>query len=106
MRSGLRIKLTAGEERMEKISADNFADKYKPKPKELTKQLTIVEVNKVFETLLPDLATLEFKAWYCKVIYKLQPPKVLELADAARKGKEPRKLFSALVKGEMKTSGR
>ena len=88
---------------MEQISADSFSSKYKPKPKELvsTKQLTIVEVNKVFESLLPDLATLEFKAWYCKVIYKLRPPKVLELADAARKGKEPRKLFSALIKGEM-----
>ena len=91
---------------MEKISADSFSDKYKPKPKELvsTKQLTIDAVNKVFESLLPDLATLEFRAWYCKVIYKLKPPKVLELADAARKGKEPRKLFSALIMGEMKDS--
>ena len=64
-----------------------------------------MEANKVFDTLFPDLATLEFKAWYCKVIYKLRPPKVLELADAARKGKEPRKLFSALVKGELKQAG-
>src|SRR5476649_276645 len=96
--------LKAGEERMEKISAESFADKYKPKPKELvsTKQLTIVEVNKVFETLLPDLATLEFKVWYCKVIYKLRPPKVLELADSARKGNEPRKLFSPYILSQAK----
>jgi hypothetical protein len=92
---------------MDKISATDFSDRYKPKPvKEVShQQLTIVEVNSVFETLLPDLATVEFKAWCCGAIYKLRPPKILELADMARKGKEPRKLFSALIKGELKSRG-
>jgi hypothetical protein len=90
---------------MEKISTNDIPDKYKPKPKiELSNcQLSIAEVNSIFEDLLPDLASQQFKGWYCKMIYKLGGATIYDLAHQARKAKvkEPAKLFSALAKAEI-----
>ena len=91
---------------MEKISADNLRDKYKPKPKEngLPKQLTIVEVNKVFETI-EDLVADGFRAWYCGAIKGLGATKILDMAEMARAAKvnDRRKLMSRLTSDALKS---
>lgn len=49
--------------------------------------------------MLPDLVNQQFRAWYCERFYALGHQRVLELASVARSdGKEPRKLFSFLIK--------
>jgi membrane-bound lytic murein transglycosylase MltF len=63
-------------------------------------QLTVGEVDKVFSAV-PDLTNQRFRAWYCKAIYRLGPHHFLELARQARKGKEPTRLFSALLKSHL-----
>lgn len=57
-------------------------------------------MDKVFSAV-PDLTNQQFKAWYCKAIYRLGPHRFLELASQARKGKQPARLFSALLKGHL-----
>lgn len=48
---------------------------------------------------LSDLVNPEFRAWYCKRFYAIGKERVLVLASQARAdGKEPRKLFSKLIK--------
>ena len=90
---------------MDKISANDLPGKYKLKPKEQVqpKQLTIAQVNKVFESIA-DLAADGFRPWYCKAIMKLGPSKVLELADLARAAKvdDKRKLMSRLTSDALK----
>lgn len=49
--------------------------------------------------MFPDLVNPTFKAWYCKVFYKLGKDLVLRLASEARAdGKDKRKYFSVLLK--------
>ncbi len=49
--------------------------------------------------MLPDLVNPTFKAWYCKLFYKLGKDRVLQLASLARQdGKDNRKYFSHLLK--------
>jgi hypothetical protein len=43
----------------------------------------------------------QFRAWYCKAIYRLGPHNFLELARQARMGKEPARLFSTLLKSRL-----
>ncbi len=48
---------------------------------------------------LSDLVNPQFKSWYMKCFYKLGKDRVLTLAAQARAdGKQPRKLFSLLLK--------
>lgn len=48
---------------------------------------------------LSDLVNPTFKAWYCKRFYALGKERTLQLASIARAdGKEPRRLFSRLLK--------
>ena len=48
---------------------------------------------------LQDLVSVRFKAWYCKRFYELGKDNVLRMASVARAdGKEPKKLFSYLLK--------
>jgi hypothetical protein len=63
-------------------------------------QLTVGEVDKVFSAV-GDLTNQQFKAWYCKAIYRLGPHRFLELASQARKGKQPARLFSALLRSSL-----
>ena len=68
-------------------------NKYKP-----TDNCTVVEADELFK-LLPDLVNPQFKAWYCKQFYRRNKTKVMELAAlATADGKDPRKLFSFLLK--------
>jgi hypothetical protein len=50
---------------------------------------------------LTDLVNPQFRAWYCKRFYALGKDRVLILASQARAdGRDPRKLFSTLIKNE------
>jgi hypothetical protein len=90
---------------MEKISANELPARYQPKQKQVIqpKQLTIVEVNKVFESIA-DLAADGFRPWYCKAIMQLGPTKILDLAELARAAKvdDKRKLMSRLTSDALK----
>lgn len=60
--------------------------------------------NKTFDNdrlyeQLSDLVNPQYRAWYCKMFYKLGKDKVLTLASQARNdGKNPPKLFSHLLR--------
>ena len=89
---------------MDKISLNNLVAKYQPKAKKevFTQQLTIDEVNKVFETIA-DLVTDGFRPWYCKAIKLLGPTSVLDMATEARKGTvDKKKLMSRLTSDALK----
>jgi hypothetical protein len=63
-----------------------------------TDNCTVDEADQLF-SLLPELVNQKFKAWYCKQFYKMNRTKVMELAAlATADGKDPRKLFSFLLK--------
>ena len=48
---------------------------------------------------LADLTNPKFRKWYCKVFHKLGRARVMELASLAKQeGREPKKLFSLLLK--------
>lgn len=56
--------------------------------------------NDVLYQELSDLVNPSFRAWYCKKFYQLGKDKTLELASIARAdGREPKKLFSYLLRG-------
>lgn len=57
-------------------------------------------VDALYEKL-PDLVNDSFKAWYCAAFWKLGGAKVTDVAEQARKGKNPRRLFSWLLKQEL-----
>jgi hypothetical protein len=61
---------------------------------------TFDEVNKLLDAV-PDLTNPTFRAWYCKAIYAMGCQAFLDLADEARKGRQPTKLFSSLLKARM-----
>lgn len=84
---------------MERVSVKELAARYQPKPKQasVAQQLSIGEVNKIYESIA-DLVAEGFRPWYCRAIYRLGPTRVLELADTARKGTvDKRKLMSRLT---------
>jgi len=59
------------------------------------------KVDDLFECLM-DLVNPQYKAWYCKRFYALGRDRVLELAALARgDGKDPKKLFSYLLKADV-----
>lgn len=58
------------------------------------------EVDKLLD-IFPDLTNPTFKAWYCKAIYALGCAQFTDIADQARKGSQPPKLFSALLKSRL-----
>jgi hypothetical protein len=63
-----------------------------------TDNCTVVEADQLFE-VLPHLVNRQFKAWYCKQFYKFTRTRVMELAAlSTADGKDPRKLFSFLLK--------
>lgn len=56
------------------------------------------EADQLFN-MLPNLVNPQFKAWYCQQFYRLTRGRVMELAALAQAdGKDPRKLFSYLLK--------
>lgn len=56
---------------------------------------------------LHDLVSDEFRAWYIKCFYKLGRQKTLELASQALvEGKNKKRLFSYLLKKEIKNAER
>ena len=61
-------------------------------------QLTIDSANKVLVTVL-DIVHPDFKSWHFAQLYRLGASKYLVLADQARKGSQPARLFSSLLKG-------
>lgn len=55
---------------------------------------------------LESLVNPEFKAWYMKAFYILEKDRVREIAAIAKAdGKQPKKLFSYLLKKEMLRDG-
>lgn len=64
---------------------------------------TTVQVDNLINNLL-DLINPEFKSWYAKAIYKLGRQRVAELAIVARRGANPPKYFSWLLKKEIKAA--
>lgn len=64
-----------------------------------TEQLSVSEVDTIYKDI-SDLTNETFKSWYCKRIYQLGRQEILKRASIARAdGKEPKKLFSTLIKG-------
>lgn len=61
---------------------------------------TFDEVNK-FLIAFGDVTNPQFRAWYCKAIYSLGCQAFLDVADEARKGREPARLFSRLLKAKL-----
>ena len=56
------------------------------------------DADHLFEQLT-DLVNQDFKAWYCKMFYKLGVEQVLRLTSIARQdGKDKRKYFSHLLR--------
>lgn len=63
-----------------------------------TDNCTVEEADQLFE-MLPHLVNPQFKAWYCSRFYTMPRTRVMEIASlAAADGREPRKLFSFLLK--------
>jgi hypothetical protein len=63
------------------------------------------EANFLFNDLL-DLVNEDFREWYCKLFYRFGHVRVLVLASQARAdGKDPKKLFSKLLKDEERKQG-
>lgn len=59
------------------------------------------DADHLFEYLIEQgLVNQQFKAWYCKMFYKLGKDKVLQLAGRAKvdSNTQPAKLFSYLLK--------
>lgn len=48
-----------------------------------------------------DVTSPEFRAWYCKAIYRLGCQKFSDLAEQARRGKQPARYFSSLLKAQL-----
>lgn len=64
-----------------------------------TVQLSVVEVDTIYKDI-SDLTNETFKSWYCGRIYQLGRQEIMKRASIARAdGKEPKKLFSTLIKG-------
>lgn len=60
---------------------------------------TKYQLTESLYTELSDLVNSSFKSWYCKRFHQLGSDRVLVLASQARNdGKEPRRLFSSLLK--------
>lgn len=69
------------------------------KPTATVKTLDLEASNKLYMEL-SDLVNENFKLWYLKMFNRLGYQQVLHLASQARAdGKNPRKLFSFLLKG-------
>lgn len=67
-----------------------------------TTDINCYENDYLFQQL-NELVNQQFKAWYCKCFYLLGKNKVLQLASIAKAdGKQPSKLFSILLKNEIK----
>lgn len=66
------------------------------KPQQLT-TVTSKQIDKLLLTL-QDLVNEQYWEWYCRECYRLGLDKVKELAIIARKGAQPRKYFSWLLK--------
>ena len=58
------------------------------------------EVDKLLGAY-PDLTNDEFRGWYCKAIYAMGCQVFSDLAEEARKGKQPRRYFSHLLKDRL-----
>jgi hypothetical protein len=59
-----------------------------------------LDVDRLYEAF-PDLVNQDFKKWYLNAFWNLGGSKVAALAESARKGNNPRALFSYLIKQEM-----
>lgn len=56
------------------------------------------DVDHLFDQY-PDLVNPQFKAWYCKMFYRLGKDRVMQLASLARQdGHNSRKYFSHLLR--------
>jgi membrane-bound lytic murein transglycosylase MltF len=56
------------------------------------------DADELFDQL-SELVNPVYRAWYCKMFYKIGKDKVMQIASIAKAdGKEPRKLFSLLLK--------
>jgi hypothetical protein len=58
----------------------------------------ITAVDKLADTLVDAYDNSQYRTWYCRIIYELGVKKVEELHERAKAGREPKKLFSALVR--------
>lgn len=62
------------------------------------KQLSIDAVDKLADELVTDYNNVQFRQWYCGVIYQYGYAQVSEWRNRAKEGREPAKLFSKYVK--------
>lgn len=65
-----------------------------------TGKCTAVQLAAVDRTLgeIADLTEAKFKRWYAQQVIRLGCDRVLGLASDARQGRDPKKLFSYLLK--------
>jgi len=63
----------------------------------LKQKIPVAVVDKIADELAADYDNLEFRPWYCGVIYEFGPDKVHEWHRRANEGKEPAKLFTHYV---------
>jgi hypothetical protein len=60
-------------------------------------QLTTDQVDKLVDTVA-DIASPEYRGWYCRRLMTIGPDEFLSRAAKARSGNTPGRLFSALLK--------
>jgi hypothetical protein len=78
---------------------------YKTSTADTTEQLSCNEVDELLDAV-SDLVNPSFREWYCKAFYKLGPQTVHALAKQSRKGKNPARYFSFLLRHAMKDTQR
>lgn len=61
-------------------------------------QLSIGEVDTLADELVTLYNNLDFKPWYCRVIYEFGAAQVMEWRNRAADGNYPGRLFSKYVK--------
>lgn len=71
--------------------------------KERLNHLPIERVDEEVARLIAKYRNPGWKKWYCKIVYTLGIPKVIELERRASEGDEPAKLFSKLAKSTMRS---
>ena len=54
--------------------------------------------DRYVDVIYADLTNQKFRGWYCKVFYKLGKTRVEGIAQEARGGRHPQRLFSCLLK--------
>lgn len=60
-------------------------------------QLSIADIDSLILGVSDLIADTKFTPWFCKQAYRLGGSRFIGLAERARKGKHPARLFSSLL---------